>query len=32
MVAAIVMSGVSVLLAVFVVAKWIDTRPPSRDH
>jgi hypothetical protein len=32
MVAAIVMSGVTVLAAVFAVAKWIDTRPASRDH
>jgi hypothetical protein len=31
MVAAIVMSGVAVLVAVFAVAMWIDTRPTSRD-
>jgi hypothetical protein len=31
MVAAIVMSGVAVLVVVFAVAKWIDTRPTSPD-
>jgi hypothetical protein len=31
MVAAIVMSGMTVLIAVFAVAKWIDTRSMSRD-
>jgi hypothetical protein len=31
MVAAIVMSGVAVLVAVFAVAMWSDTRPTSRD-
>jgi hypothetical protein len=31
MVAAIVMSGVAVLVAVFAVVKWIDTRTAPRD-